>query len=167
MTAISVRQARDTDVEAVAEILREAAAWLDTRGDTMWRMDELASRAIHAEVGAGMFWIAEQGSEIAGVVRFQLEDALMWPDARAGEAAYVHRLAVRRSGAGGAVSSALLDFAVRRTRELGRGRLRLDCEAGRPRLRAVYERYGFRYHSDRRVGPYLVARYELPVAPRP
>jgi hypothetical protein len=38
--------------------------------------------------------------------------------------------------------------------------LRLDCEASRPRLRAVYEGFGFRHHSDRQVGPYFVSRYE-------
>jgi hypothetical protein len=33
----------------------------------------------------------------------------------------------------------------------------------RPRLRAVYERHGFRHHSDRQVGPHFVSRYELPL----
>ena len=66
--------------------------------------------------------------------------------------------------AGGEVSHALLDFAVDRTRLAGRPLLRLDCDASRPRLRAVYSRSGFTHQSDQRVGPYLVARYELPVA---
>jgi len=164
MAPIGVRQAREADVGTVSEILREAAAWLDARGETLWRMNELANDSVRREVRDGMFWIAERGGEAVGVVRFQLEDPLMWPDAGTSDAAYVHRLAVRRSAAGGGVSRALLDFAVNHTRELGRRLLRLDCEAGRPRLRAIYERYGFAHHSDRRVGLYRIARYELPVA---
>lgn len=165
MTArVAIRGAASADVATVSSILREAASWLDARGDCMWRMSELAEDAIRAEVSAALFWIASIDSEAAGVVRFQSDDPLMWPDAKRDEAAYVHRLAVRRQFAGGEVSHALLDFASERTRSLGRPRLRLDCDATRPRLRAVYERYGFTHHSDHRVGPYLVARYELPVA---
>jgi hypothetical protein len=47
---------------------------------------------------------------------------------------------------------------------LGRRYLRLDCEASRTRLRAVYERIGFRFHSDKQVGSYFIARYEYDVA---
>jgi GNAT superfamily N-acetyltransferase len=156
-----IRRAESADSAAVAAILREAAAWLDERGETLWRTGELEDERIAREVEAGLFWLACSDGEPAGVVRFQLDDAVMWPDAAEGCAAYVHRLAVRRRFAGGGISRALLDFARERARALGRGLLRLDCEADRPRLRAVYERYGFSYHSDFRAGPYRVARYEL------
>ena len=96
-------------------------------------------------------------------MRYQLEDPLFWPDVPEGESAYVHRLAVRRRAAGGAVSRALLEWAVNRTRESGRRYLRLDTDASRSKLRAVYERFGFRHHSDRQVAPYYVARYEYDV----
>jgi len=71
--------------------------------------------------------------------------------------------AVRRRFAGGSVSSALLSWARDRVRELGLRYLRLDCEASRPPLKAIYERFGFRHHSDRQVGQYLVSRYEIDV----
>lgn len=61
---------------------------------------------------------------------------------------------------------ALMRWAVERAAALGRRYVRLDCEASRLRLRAVYERFGFRHHSDRQVGPYFVARYEY-VVPLP
>jgi GNAT superfamily N-acetyltransferase len=99
----------------------------------------------------------------AGVVKFQLEDSLFWPDVSPKQSAFVHRLAVKRHFAGGNISSALLRWAVEKTRSLGREYLRLDCEASRDRLRAIYERFGFRHHSDRQVGPYFVSRYEYKV----
>jgi hypothetical protein len=61
------------------------------------------------------------------------------------------------------LSKAILSWAVERTRELGRRFLRLDCEASRPRLRQIYESFGFVHHSDRQVGPYFVSRYECDV----
>ena len=126
----------------------------------MWRADELSRTSIAADVARGEFFIAECGDELAGTVKFQLRDELFWPDKPPDEAAFVHRFAVRRAFAGGHVSGALLEWAADRARSYDRRFLRLDCDAARPRLRATYERFGFRHHSDRQVGPYFVSRYE-------
>jgi GNAT superfamily N-acetyltransferase len=133
----------------------------------MWRDDELVAARIVADVASGLFFLAECDGEVAGIVKFQLEDSEFWPDMQPREAAYIHRLAVRRRYAGGGISSALMRWAVGRTGSLGRHYLRLDCEASRLRLRAVYERFGFQHHSDRQVGPYFVSRYEYEVTKLP
>jgi GNAT superfamily N-acetyltransferase len=160
----SVRQATPADTGIVTEILREAARWLEETGQPMWRDDELLASHIAANVEAGLVFLAECDGEIAGTIKFQLDDPLFWPDVPREDSAFIHRLAVKRRFAGGGVSSALIQWAAARTRALGRRFLRLDCEASRPRLRAVYEKLGFRHHSDRQVGPYFVSRYECDVA---
>jgi GNAT superfamily N-acetyltransferase len=159
----TIRQATGHDSGTVAETLSEAARWLDQSGMSMWRADELLPAHVAADVDAGLFFIAECNGTAAGVVKFQLMDMLFWPDVPQGQSAFVHRLAVRRQFAGGGISSALLRWAVERACSLGRDYLRLDCEASRPRLRAIYERFGFCHHSDRQVGPYFVTRYEYAV----
>lgn len=161
-TEIEVRRAESGDVVVVAAILTEAAQWLERRGMGMWRANELTPERISKDVADGLFYLAHVGQPV-GTIKFQLSDVEFWPDLPGSDSAFVHRLAVRRTFAGGSVSTALLAWAVNRTAELGRRFLRLDCEASRPRLRAVYERFGFRRHSDRQVGPYFVARYELDV----
>jgi len=163
MSEIQIRQAAPQDTVIVADTLGEAASWLRQSGMPLWRDDELVPTRIAAEVNAGLFFLAEVSGHPAGVVKFQLEDPIFWPDASHQDAAYIHRLAVRRSHAGTGVSTALVHWAAERTCALGRRYLRLDTEASRPRLRAIYERFGFRHHSDREVGPYLVARYEYDV----
>jgi GNAT superfamily N-acetyltransferase len=160
-----IRQAMPEDTGNVAEVLSEAARWLEQTGKLMWRDEELVPARIASDVQGGLFFIAESEDAVAGVVKFQLTDELFWPDAPKGESAFVHRLAVKRKFAGGAVSSALLNWAVERARSLGRDYLRLDCEASRPKLRAVYEKFGFVHHSDRQVGPYFVSRYEFRIKP--
>ena len=155
-----IRQATLPDVKTVAAILSEAAHWLQAVGMPMWRDNELIPAVIADEVNAGLFFLAENAGEPAGTVKFQLEDPLFWPDLPPNQAAYIHRLAVRRPYAGQGVSTALMQWAVARTRSLGRAYLRLDCEASRARLRTVYERFGFQHHSDRQVGPYFVSRYQ-------
>jgi GNAT superfamily N-acetyltransferase len=154
-----VRRASLADAAVVASILQEAAAWLDARGETLWRADELDETAIAAEVRAGLFWIADVDGVASGAVRLQTSDPDFWPEVPDGTSLFLHRLAVRRAAAGRDVSSALVAFAVERARELGLESLRLDCEAARPKLRAIYERFGFVHHSDRQVGPYFVSRY--------
>src|SRR5262245_52163087 len=160
---LSIRQATGQDIDAVIDILREATAWLEQRGMPLWRQDELQPNDISAEVRSGLFFLAEYGGEPAGTVKVQLEDKLFWPDVPQDGSAFVHRLAIKRRFAGGEVSSALLLWAIARTHALGRRYLRLDCEASRTRLRSVYERVGFGFHSNRQVGPYFVARYEYDV----
>jgi GNAT superfamily N-acetyltransferase len=159
-----VRQATMQEAELVADILSEAARWLEQSGIAMWRGEELLPERIAAEVETGLFFIAECDGDEAGVIKFQLEDKLFWPDIPPSESAFVHRLAVRRRFAGRKVSTALLTWAVERTISLGRSFLRLDCEASRPKLRAVYEKFGFRHHSGKKVGPYFVSRYEYAVS---
>jgi GNAT superfamily N-acetyltransferase len=160
---LSIRQATPQDIDAVAEILGEAGRWLEEQGMPMWHQDELQPNRIVEDVDSGQFFLAECDGVPAGAIRFQLEDRLFWPDVPRDDSAFVHRLAVRRRFAGGEVSSALLLWAIARTHTLGRRYLRLDCEASRARLRAVYERVGFRFHSNKQVGPYFVARYEYDV----
>ena len=162
MGPVGIRQARAGDVAAVERMVREAAAWVDALGVVMWEDGELDAGRIAAEVTSGQFFLAEIDGEPAGVIRFQLEDARFWPDRPAGEAAFVHRLVVRRAFKGHGVAHALLEWAVTHARAHGRARLRLDCDADRPKLRALYESCGFRLHSYRQVGPYYVARYEIP-----
>ena len=160
MPPVEIRVASALDAAAVADVLMDAAQWLADSGMSMWQMDELNATAIAADVEQGAFFLAWVAGEAAGTVRFQLEDPLFWPDAPSSDAAYVHRLAVRRRFAGSGVSTALLTWAADHARANGRRVLRLDCAASRVKLRALYERFGFRYHSDREVGPYVVARYE-------
>ena len=160
---IAVRVALPPDARAVEEMLREAARWVDALGVVMWDEGELDSSRIAREVADGQFFVAEVDGTIAGAIRFQLEDRLFWPDVPQGDSAFVHRLVVAREFKGRGVSTALLDWSVERAQTMGRRFLRLDCDAERAKLRALYERCGFRLHSYRQVTSYYVARYQYPL----
>ncbi len=164
---ITVRQATPQEVELVAEILNEAAGWLEERGIPLWPREEISATRIAGAVVVGEFLLAEKDGETAGTIKFQLEDPEIWPDVPVGESAFIHRLAVRRRFAGQGVSTALLKWSVECAASLKKRYLRMDCVADRPRLRAIYERFGFQFHSERQIGPHLVARYELDVSAEP
>jgi GNAT superfamily N-acetyltransferase len=158
-----IRQAVTQDAGVVEHILVEASSWVDALGVVMWEEGELVPARIAAECAARQFFIAYVDGDPAGVIRFQLEDRLFWPDLPQSESAFVHRLAVRRRYKGQGVSTALLRWAVDQARALGKRHLRLDCDESRPKLRALYEGFGFQLHSFRQVGAYYVARYEYPL----
>jgi len=158
---ITVRFAASQDTPVIARILAEAEAWVTERGTPMWELGEIEEKRVAQEVADGFFAVAWVDDEIAGTVKFQLRDDEFWPDRPDDNAAYIHRLAVRRKHAGRGVSDALMRWAADRARLLKRDMLRLDVDAERVSLRNVYERFGFVYRDDRQVGPYLVARYEL------
>jgi GNAT superfamily N-acetyltransferase len=167
MTVV-IKQAQPADAAVVESMLVDAARWVDALGEVMWETGELAPEHIASEIAAGQFRLAMADGVPAGVIRFQLDDTLFWPDLPADHrSAFVHRLAVARRYKGWGISTALLQWAVDHARELGRSHLRLDCDKSRPKLMALYERFGFQFHSFRQVGPYYVARYvyALNVAP--
>jgi GNAT superfamily N-acetyltransferase len=161
---VAIRQALPSDAATVEAMLAEAAQWVDALGEVMWDTGELAPERIAAEVTAGQFYLAMAGGEPAGAIRFQLEDTLFWPDLPPDHtSAFVHRLVVSRRHKGQGISTALLRWAVEYARALGRSHLRLDCDKSRPKLMALYEGFGFQFHSFRQVGPYDVARYQYPL----
>lgn len=158
-----IEQARIDDAKAIASVLQEAAQWLADAGRPLWFAPEVSPERTLRDTEAGNFFVARDGGEIAGVMRFELEDPYFWPEIEAATSAFVHKLAVRRSWAGKGVSTALLRFAEERTRSLQRRHLRLDCVADRQGLRTTYENFGFALHSIVQKGSVTFARYELPV----
>ena len=166
MTSVTVRQAVPSDAATVRDMLEEAARWVDALGVVMWDEDELDPGRMVREIVAGQFFIAEIDGDPAGAVRFQLEDQLFWPDLAGDDSAFIHRLVVRRRYKGHGVSTALMQWAVSRATSIGKSYLRLDTDASRPKLRQLYEGFGFQFHSFRQVGPYYVARYQYPLTDR-
>ena len=97
------------------------------------------------------------------------EDPHFWPDRPAGEAGYVHKLAVRRAYAGWAFPAALMNHAAALIQGRDRRFLRLDCD---PPLAGFYQRLGFVLVDEREVvhaeaGPMRVARMERRLAAAP
>ena len=158
---IEIQPASLAETAVVAAILREAAIWLEQRGMALWQTSAFEPEHLMPDVADGQYMLARWHGLPAGVFKYQREDPLIWPDALPGEAAYIHQVAIRRSYAGSELSAVLLQAAAARARREGCRYLRLDCESSRPRLRAIYKRCGFLYHSDYIACPYHVARYQL------
>lgn len=160
--SVHVRPAAPADTTAAAGVLRLAAQRLVDRGEALWEPQDFTPEELARRVGSGELHVAVHGDELVGVFLLQREDPVRWPDAAAGEALYVHKLAVRPDLAGRGIAHAMLRFALGQAHAQQRRFLRLDC-APRPKLRAVYETFGFR-RRDAGLWPgerYDVMRYEM------
>ena len=159
--------ATSDEAPAVSAVLQEAARWITTWRSQLWDPALLGEDFVAPFIARGEMLALRIAGEIAGVMILELEDPLFWPDRPPGEAAYVHKLAVRRAYAGQGLAAALLDHGADLTRLRGRDRLRLDCH---PDLASYYAGLGFRPIDERIVrhpeaGEIRVARMERRLDP--
>lgn len=148
----------------VSNILIDVTQALIARGEPLWTPEQFVPDKLQPIVQAGEAWIAFVGDGAAGVVFLQSDDPEFWPDVPVGQSLFIHKLAVHPGFAGRNLSSVILDWAKLQAERQGRRFLRLDCD-DRPKLRAVYESFGFILRDIRRVGSSTVCRYELPLEP--
>lgn len=161
---MNIEQAQLSDVPAIVAVLLETEQWLARDGKSLWSAAEIGQERVLRDVAAGLFHVARDGVKLAGVVKFELEDANFWPEIPEGSSAFVHKLAVRRAWAKMGVSTELLSHARILAERAGRAHLRLDCIADREGLRNLYEGYGFTLHSVIQKGRATYARYEIPAS---
>ncbi|WP_158290288.1 N-acetyltransferase [Ramlibacter sp. WS9] len=160
-----IRPAQSHEAGIVADILAAAAAHIRAKGEIIWDPPEISEAAIGGHVRAGMYHLAFDDEGPVGAFRFQLDDNFFWPDVPAGSSGFVHKLAVYPGKQGADIAQTLLAHACDLARQHGRPYLRLDCMSGKPRLRAVYERFGFRLHSQKELDGLLFDRFELALGP--
>jgi GNAT superfamily N-acetyltransferase len=158
--AILMKQATTAGISQISGVLIEAAEWLISNGEKLWDLDDLTAEKIASDVDEGKYWFAEIDNEIAGCIRYQNEDPEYWDDVPHRDSAFIHRVAIGRGFAGCGLAGRMIEWAKNKAKNDGKRYLRLDC-ADRPKLRAVYEKMGFSYHSVKDRSPYNVIRYEI------
>jgi GNAT superfamily N-acetyltransferase len=155
---VRVRRARPEDVAVVAALLDEATVWVGARGHEQWPLpfplDELATA-----IGRGEVYVAEGAGETVATVTLLWEDQMYWGE-RPPDAAYVHKLAVRRACSGQGIGRAIVDWADKTAAKAGRQFLRLDCLGDNPGIRRYYEELGFEHRGDLVVNGRNMSIYE-------
>jgi ribosomal protein S18 acetylase RimI-like enzyme len=160
---IEIVQAMPADAGLASSIMLEVAEWLKEQGQTLWFPEELTPEKLMGPIDAGELYLVMMQSRPVGTVIFQLHDKTYWPDMPEGDAAYIHKIIVRRSVAGQGLGAQIIAWAKEKAHSAGMAYLRLDTEAARAKLCALYESAGFIRHSFRQVGRHYVVRYEMEV----
>ena len=139
---LSIARGTMDDVPDADRIIREVAAWLDARGESLWGPNEISRDALVAVAQAGELIIGRMGTEAVACMYMHNSDSEFWPEDGPGEAFYIHRLAVARHFAGRGFAHAMLAWAEGEARAQARPFVRLDC-VPRPKLIRLYEAAGF------------------------
>ena len=160
MTLVIARGTLDDATEA-DELIRATAEWLIRKGEPLWGPNETSHDELMHVAHSGELVIGRVDGELASCMYLHDEDRLFWPQVRAGEAFYIHRLAVARRFAGRGYARAMLEWAAEEARAKGRTFLRLDCEP-RAKLLALYRDAGYRRIDSApiQVGEHFVVRHE-------
>jgi GNAT superfamily N-acetyltransferase len=155
---VNPERVRPEDVDAVYQLLHDAAVWLTARGIAQWKPGALPRRVVEDGIARGEVFVVRAADALVATLQLEESDPGTWgPDA--GDAVYVHRLCVERTGAGDGLGLRLLDWAGSSARARGRRLLRLDCVASNDALRRYYARAGFAERGEVDVGIRL-ARFE-------
>ena len=85
------------DVDTAISIMKEVAAWGRERGFRVWKDEWLTKDELMSdEVKEENFYVGSINGENACSFILQWRDSEWWPDAKENEAAYLHKLCVRR-----------------------------------------------------------------------
>ena len=156
---MEIRKAGPDEAGVVSSILIEAALWLEEKKMPSWNVSDLQEASVLSEMKSVEYYLLFNEGVAVACFRYQESDQEYWGDVPHDDSHFVHRVAVRREFSGRGIVKLLLDFAKQKAKNSGMRFLKLDC-IDRPRLRSVYEREGFEFHSVKERSPYNVIRYE-------
>ena len=130
---ITVRPARESDVPAVVDLVRDVLAEFGLEFGKGAKTDDELLR-LPASYDGGRFWVADRGGEILGT-------AGVFPVAPG--TFELRKMYLRPATRGLGIGKRLLDEAIRWTRENGGKRMVLDTVHEMTRAIAFYEANGF------------------------
>jgi len=161
---ITIRQASIDDIPVIEDILLDAANWLESTGKSLWTKEQVSWQGLSRYYTAENFYIAYLDGEAAGCMVLVDYDPAFWADIQKGESLFIHKLAVKRLGAGKGVSNFLIHFAKKECKKRNIKYIRLDCHQFRDKVRKFYENEGFICVDERCLwGKYYTAFYECKV----
>lgn len=143
MSKITIKQAQESDIPVIEDIMFDVVDFLDSIGQSLWRREWVAWQALSKDFEINNFYIAYINDNPVGCMALIDYDPAFWADIPTGASLFIHKLAVKRNGAKQGVSEALINFAKTKAIRLNINEVRLDTHQFRQKVRAIYEREGF------------------------
>jgi len=152
------------DWDTASEILMDAVQWFDARGTLVWIEEQISVEGLKSSYKIEESFLAHYKSKPIACMFLQESDSYYWPEMQDDSSLFLHKLAVLRAFKGTGVAQQMMQWASEYAQRQGKSWLILDCHGGRPKLRQVYESFGFSLVDRGPIGEFEdVARYELRV----
>ena len=143
MNEITVKQAVQSDIPVLENILLDTVEWLNEINQPLWSAKDIEWDSLSKKYKINDFFIAFLNGVPSGCMVLIDYDPFFWPEIKKGESMFMHKLAVTKATRKSGVSDALIDFFKQQGKLNEKETIRLDVSAWRQKLRAFYERHGF------------------------
>ncbi|MCL2108626.1 MAG: GNAT family N-acetyltransferase [Oscillospiraceae bacterium] len=157
--SIKIKQAQETDIPVIEDILSDTINWLNEMGQPIWSKETTTWNALSKYYRIDDFFIAYLNDKPAGCVVIIDFDPFFFPDIPKGKSLFIHKLAVKKFARKSGVSDTLLDYIKDRGIACGVQSIQLETHALRPKLRAFYERHGFEFQGIRKFDSGIQSAY--------
>lgn len=136
---------RNGEVDKAIEIMREVAKWGRNKGLRIW-LDEwlTADQLITDEAQPENFYVGSINGQDACSFILQWQDNEWWQDSPRYEAAYLHKLCVRRKYAHMKMTCKVIEGIKRECKKYGVNCIRLDTANDEEVVKQIYLNVGFK-----------------------
>lgn len=142
-----IRQATKEDQEAIDAMYERRVKYNDEHGIHQWNLDEVGWKVFSKLYTFEDYYVGiEQGEIVCGLFIVDI-DKLYWPDMPKGTSLYLHKICVDPSHSGKGYADAMIQFFIEKGRKEGYEDVRLDVRRHKDKLRAMYERNGFKLYK--------------------
>ena len=154
------------DADKAIEVMHSAAKWMEDSGihEKHWRSAGMNRKSMLQNAEESEFYVLLiKGNPAAAAILQDNQRNQSWKSVDNGkgvQALYVHWLCVDPSYRGIGLPKVLLDFAKKTAMARGLRLLRLDTNAGEPKLMKVYEDAGFELIHIEQEGAHKTAFYQ-------
>lgn len=132
-----------SDKDTVRDMLIEAAEWMAGLGVRQWNPLQFTTAEIDRYFAEREIYLLIREEQPVGMFTLQSSDPEYWGPLNEEGCSYLHRLTVRSPWRGQQLSGAMIEWAAKRSKQLNRKALRLDCWDGNTKLNRMYASMGF------------------------
>ena len=142
-----IKQVGIDELDRVIALMRQASAWLRSRGILQWRWvyTEDGCAQVAARFATDDVYLVFMDDEPVATFSLRWQETELWGERGFdGQAGYLHGLAVDREIGGVGIGKVLMEWIASQIASRGRRYFRLDTAAYNPGLCGYYAREGFR-----------------------
>lgn len=160
-----IRAARQNDLDALCEILRDAVAGMRASGNNQWDSSYPDRAHLLVDIAEGSMVVCEQDGDIAGFIVVNTDfppeySAVTWQTA--GAAMCIHRMAVAPRFHGRGLAAGMVTFCENIARAKGFSCIHTDTNGKNVPVNALFQKLGYRFCGNitLRANPDLFNCYE-------
>jgi ribosomal protein S18 acetylase RimI-like enzyme len=142
-TPMEIIPSKLEDVDVIFELYDAATAYQRTVTKKWWQGFERST--VVQEIREGRHFVIKAGDDIACTFVLTFNDPVIWKEADADPAIYIHRIATNAKYRGSSFVQQIATWLRAYGQERNKGYIRLDTHSGNERLNKHYIRCGFTF----------------------